>query len=178
MSRVGKKPIDIPVGVEVQITGQEVSVKGPKGVLSSEFTSDMQIEKAENQIVVKRPSDEPMHRSLHGLTRTMINNMVLGVSEGFTRTLEIVGVGYKATKKGEGLEIAVGYSNPITVDPVKGITLEAPIPTRIKISGADKQKVGEVAAQIRSLRPPEPYKGKGIKYENERIRRKVGKTAK
>lgn len=178
MSRIGRKPITIPAGVEVVVDGQKVKAKGPKGELSGVFVDEMKIEHIDNEIQVTRPSDEPVHRSLHGLTRSLINNMVVGVSEGFSKTLDIVGVGYKATKKGEGLEIAAGYSHPVIVDAIKGINFEVPMPTRIVISGADKQMVGEVAANIRSIRKPEPYKGKGIKYQDERIRRKVGKTAK
>lgn len=178
MSRIGKKPIEIPSGVEVEITGHKVITKGPRGELSGVFSPEINIARADNQIVVTRPSDAPTHRSLHGLTRSLINNMVIGVSAGFEKTLEIVGVGYRAAKKGEGLEIAAGYSHPVVVEPVAGINFEVPIPTRIVISGADKQQVGEVAAKIRAVRPPEPYKGKGIKYAGEFIRRKVGKTAK
>ena len=138
----------------------------------------MDIQKVGTQILVERPSDQPNHRSLHGLTRSLIDNMAIGVSKGFSKTLEIVGVGYRATKKGEGMEIAVGYSNAVAFDAVPNITLDVPIPTRIVISGVDKQLVGQVAAQIRAIRPPEPYKGKGIRYADEHVRRKVGKTAK
>ena len=177
MSRIGKKPVDIPAGVDVQIDGDRVTAKGPKGELSATFSRAIAIERVDNQVIVTRPSDEPVHRSLHGLTRSLINNMVVGVSAGFTKTLEIVGVGYRAAKKGEGIEIAAGFSHPVTVSPIKGIDFDVPIPTRIIVSGADKQLVGEIAANIRKIRPPEPYKGKGIKYQDERIRRKVGKTA-
>jgi large subunit ribosomal protein L6 len=178
MSRIGNKPITIPAGVDVEIYGKKVTAKGPKGKLSGKFVDIIGIERADNEIHVTRPTDEPIHRSLHGLTRSLINNMVVGVSTGFSKTLEIVGVGYKAAKKGDGLEIAAGYSHPVIVDPIDGIDFEVPIPTRIIVSGADKQMVGEVAARIRSIRKPEPYKGKGIKYQDEKIRRKVGKTAK
>ena len=178
MSRVGKKPIDIPDGVEIEVNGPKVRVKGPKGELSGDFSPDMDIQKVGTQILVERPSDQPNHRSLHGLTRSLIDNMAMGVSKGFSKTLEIVGVGYRATKKGEGMEIAVGYSNAVAFDAVPNITLDVPIPTRIVISGVDKQLVGQVAAQIRAIRPPEPYKGKGIRYADEHVRRKVGKTAK
>lgn len=178
MSRIGLKPINIPGGVDVRIENNSVTAKGPNGELSQNFSADMIIEMAENQIMVKRPTDQPIHRSLHGLTRSLIDNMVVGVSRGFQKTLEIVGVGYRAQKKGNGLEIALGFSHPVIIDEIKGIEFDVPIPTKIIIKGADKQQVGEVAAKIRSLRKPEPYKGKGIKYENEHIRRKVGKTAK
>lgn len=178
MSRIGRKPIDIPAGVDVVIEGKKVTAKGPNGELSSVFSDEMGIERVENEIHVTRPSDEPVHRSLHGLTRSLINNMVVGVNTGFSKTLEIVGVGYRAAPKGEGLEILAGYSHPVAIDPIKGIKFEVPIPTRIIVSGADKQMVGEVAANIRAVRKPEPYKGKGIKYQDEKIRRKVGKTAK
>jgi large subunit ribosomal protein L6 len=178
MSRIGRKPIDIPAGVEVEIDGSRVAAKGPKGELSATFVPEIGITREDNQLVITRPSDQPSHRALHGLTRALINNMVTGVNTGFQKTLEIVGVGYRATQKGEGLEIAAGYSHPVTIDAVKGIQFEVPIPTRIIISGIDKQAVGEVAAKIRAIRPPEPYKGKGIKYAGEHIRRKVGKTAK
>ncbi len=178
MSRIGRMPIEIPAGVEVVIDGHKITAKGPKGELSGDFSKEMRIERVDDTIVVTRPSDEPAHRSLHGLTRSLINNMVVGVSAGFTKTLEIVGVGYRAAMKGASVEIAAGFSHPVVVDPVAGISFEVPIPTRIVISGADKQVVGEVAANIRKIRPPEPYKGKGIKYQGEYIRRKVGKTAK
>lgn len=178
MSRIGKKPIDIPSGVEVKIEGSKVAVKGPKGELNQSMPAAMTIALEDNRIVVTRPTDSPMHRSLHGLTRTLVSNMVAGVSQGYEKTLEIVGVGYKALKKGEGLEIAAGYSHPVIVDPISGIDFDVPIPTRIIIRGIDKQLVGETAARIRGVRLPEPYKGKGIKYEGEQIKRKVGKTAK
>ncbi len=178
MSRIGKKPIDIPSGVDVKIDGSLVAVKGPKGELSQSLPAEMTITKDENKVLVSRPSDSPKHRSLHGLTRSLVNNMVAGVSQGYEKTLEIVGVGYRATKKGQGLEVAAGYSHLIIVDAIPGIEFDVPIPTKILIKGIDKQLVGETAARIRGIRPPEPYKGKGIKYEGEHIRRKVGKTAK
>jgi large subunit ribosomal protein L6 len=178
MSRIGKQPIDIPSGVEIKLTGNELTVKGPKGELVQSLPAEMTLTHEENQILVARPSDSPQHRSLHGLTRTLANNMVIGVSQGYQKTLEIVGVGYRATAKGQGLDIAAGFSHPVVIDPIPGIEFEVPIPTRIVIRGIDKQLVGETAARIRRLRPPEPYKGKGIKYEGEHIRRKVGKTAK
>ncbi len=178
MSRVGLKPVDIPSGVEVKIEKNSVITKGPKGELSQEFQEEMMIERVEDQILVKRPSDEPFYRALHGLTRSLINNMVVGVHQGFEKTLEIVGVGYRAQMKGKNLEVQAGYSHPVVVEAITGIEFEVPIPTKIVIRGADKQQVGEVAANIRSIRRPEPYKGKGIKYEGEHVRRKVGKTAK
>lgn len=178
MSRIGKKPIEIPSGVEVKIEGSEVFVKGPKGELTQMLPVAMKIAQEDGTVIVTRPTDSPMHRSLHGLTRTLVSNMVTGVNQGYAKTLEIVGVGYKAIPKGEGLEIAAGFSHPVIIDPIPGIAFQVPIPTRVIISGIDKQLVGETAARIRRLRPPEPYKGKGIKYEGEKIRRKVGKTAK
>ena len=178
MSRIGKKPIDIPSGVDVKINGSEVAVKGPKGALIQTLPVEMSITREDNKVLVSRPSDSPTHRSLHGLTRSLINNMVAGVSQGYEKTLEIVGVGYRATKKGQGLEVAAGFSHPVVVDAIPGIEFDVPIPTKIVIKGIDKQLVGETAARVRGIRPPEPYKGKGIKYEGEYIRRKVGKTAK
>jgi large subunit ribosomal protein L6 len=178
MSRIGKKPIDIPTGVDVSINGSDVAVKGPKGELKQSLSPEMKITQEASQVLVARPSDSPIHRSLHGLTRSLINNMVAGVSQGYEKTLEIVGVGYKATKKGQGLEVAAGYSHLVTVEAISGIEFDVPIPTKIVIKGIDKQLVGETAARIRGIRPPEPYKGKGIKYQGEHIRRKVGKTAK
>lgn len=178
MSRIGLKPVDIPAGVEVKIEKNSVTAKGPKGELSALFQEKLIIERVEDQVLVKRVSDEPFYRALHGLTRSLINNMVIGVSQGFEKTLEIVGVGYKAQLKGKNLEVLAGYSHPVIVKAVEGIEFEVPIPTKIIVKGADKQQVGEVAANIRSIRKPEPYKGKGIKYEGEHIRRKVGKTAK
>lgn len=178
MSRIGRKPIDIPAGVEVTISENTVTAKGPKGQLERTLPAAMIIERSGDQITVQRPNDEPFHRSLHGLTRTLIDNMLIGVNLGFEKTLEIVGVGYRASIKGEGLEILAGYSHPVLVDKIDGIQFEVPIPTRIVVRGANKEKVGEVAANIRAIRKPEPYKGKGIKYQGEHIRRKVGKTAK
>ncbi|MCE5203530.1 MAG: 50S ribosomal protein L6 [Coriobacteriales bacterium] len=178
MSRIGKQPIPVPAGVEVTIDGTAVTVKGPKGELSSAFDKDMIIEMSDGAITVSRPSDERRHRSLHGLTRTLIANMVKGVSEGFQKDLEIVGVGYRATLKGQDLDLALGFSHPVLVKPEPGITFEVPSPTKISVKGIDKQRVGEVAAQIRKLRPPEPYKGKGVRYAGEHVRRKLGKAAK
>lgn len=178
MSRIGRKPIEIPAGVTVDIEGNEIKVKGPKGELRYNFSPELTVEKEDNYITVSRPSDEARFRSLHGLTRTLIANMITGVSAGYEKTLEIVGVGYRAALKGSNLEVAVGYSNPVVVSPVNGISFEVPAPNRIIVKGIDKQLVGQVAANIRRIRPPEPYKGKGIKYSGEYIRRKAGKAAK
>ncbi len=178
MSRIGKQPIPVPSGVEVRIEGSSVSVKGPKGELSASFNEDMKIELEDGVITVSRPSDERTHRSLHGLTRSLIANMVTGVSEGFSKNLEIVGVGYRAQLKGSDLELALGFSHPVVVKAEPGITFEVPAPTKITVSGIDKQRVGQVASEIRDFRPPEPYKGKGVRYEGEYVRRKLGKTAK
>ena len=178
MSRIGKLPIPVPAGVEVTIDGSDVTVKGPKGELSRSFDSNMQISRNDaGEIVVTRPNDERRNRSLHGLTRTLINNMVVGVTEGYSKTLELVGVGYRASLKGSNLEMTLGFSHPVTVEAVEGITFECPDQTHIKVSGIDKQLVGQIAAEIRSLRAPEPYKGKGIRYQDEHIRRKEGKAA-
>ncbi len=178
MSRIGKQPIPVPSGVEVQIDGSTVRVKGPKGELSSTFNEDMRIELEDGLVTVTRPSDNRTHRSLHGLTRTLIANMVTGVSEGFSKNLEIIGVGYRAQLKGSDLELALGFSHPVIVKGEPGITFEVPAPTKITVSGIDKQRVGQVASEIRDFRPPEPYKGKGVRYEGEYVRRKLGKTAK
>jgi len=178
VSRIGKQPIPVPSGVEVKIEGSSVHVKGPKGELSSTFNEDMAIELEDGQIVVRRPSDARNHRSLHGLTRTLIANMVTGVSEGFSKNLEIVGVGYRAALKGSDLEMQLGFSHPVLVIAEPGITFEVPAPTRVTVKGIDKQRVGQVAAEIRGWRPPEPYKGKGVRYEGEYVRRKLGKAAK
>lgn len=177
MSRIGKAPIAVPAGVEVGIDGSRVSVKGPKGSLQGSYSPEMQISREDDSIVVKRPSDRGQHRALHGLTRTLIANMVEGVTNGFTRELEINGVGYRAQLKGKDLELALGFSHPVTVSPKTDTEFEVPKPTRIIIKGIDKQAVGQLAAEIRALRPPEPYKGKGVKYVEEHIRRKVGKRA-
>lgn len=177
MSRIGKSPIEIPEGVEVKIDGNKVSVKGPKGSLTSAFSSEMDIQQEDGKIVVKRPSDRIEHRSLHGLTRSLIANMIEGVTKGFSRELEINGVGYRANLKGKSLDIAVGLSHPVTIDPEPDTEFEVPSQTQIIVRGIDKQVVGQLTARIRSIRPPEPYKGKGIKYVDEHIRRKVGKRA-
>ena len=178
MSRIGKQPIPVPSGVEVKIEGSSVSVKGPKGELSATFSDAMSIEMEDGQVVVRRPNDERQHRSLHGLTRSLIANMVTGVSEGFSKNLEIIGVGYRAALKGNDLEMQLGFSHSVLVVAEPGITFEVPAPTRITVRGIDKQRVGQVAAEIRGWRPPEPYKGKGVRYEGEYVRRKLGKAAK
>jgi large subunit ribosomal protein L6 len=178
MSRIGKQPIPVPSGVEVTIDGQTVTVKGPKGTLTQTFTPDMIIKLEDSVLTVARPSDERTHRALHGLTRSLIANMVTGVSEGFFKNLEIVGVGYRATMKGSDIEMALGFSHSVLVKAEPGIEFEVPAPTRITVRGIDKQRVGQIASEIRGWRPPEPYKGKGVRYEGERVRRKVGKTAK
>jgi large subunit ribosomal protein L6 len=177
MSRIGRRPIEIPSTVAVAITAGRVQVNGPLGELSQQVPARMQIEQRDGEIVVTRPTDRGEDRALHGLTRTLIANMVEGVTKGFEKRLEIQGVGYRATLKGANVELAVGYSHPVTIEPPAGITFEVPQPTQVIVKGSDKQAVGEIAAKIRKVRPPEPYKGKGIRYEGERIRRKVGKRA-
>jgi len=177
MSRIGRAPIDIPAGVTVTLgDGNKVTVKGPKGELFRICHPDMIIKIEDNVITVARPSEDKLHKSLHGLTRTLIHNMVLGVTEGFTKSLEINGVGYRAVKQGNNLNLSLGFSHPVIVEPPTGITLDAPAANKIVISGIDKEAVGAMAATIRDYREPEPYKGKGIKYEGEHIRRKVGKA--
>ena len=177
-SRVGKVPVPVPAGVEVTIDGTTVTAKGPRGELSSTFSPLAVITMAEGAVVVT-PADESRDaRAIHGLTRTLIANMLTGVSEGYTRTLEIVGVGYRATLKDNDLELALGFSHPVVIKPEPGISFEVPAPTKIIVSGIDKQRVGQVAADIRKWRKPEPYKGKGIRYEGEYVRRKLGKAAK
>ena len=178
MSRIGKKPIAIPAGVDVKINGSEVTVKGPKGELKNTFNADIGIAVENNEIIVTRPSDDKEHRALHGLTRTLIANMVEGVSNGYKKELEVNGVGYRAQKQGKNLVMNLGYSHQVIMPEVDGITVEVPNNNSIIISGADKQKVGQFAAEVREKRPPEPYKGKGIKYVDEHIRRKEGKAAK
>lgn len=176
MSRVGKKPIAIPSGVEVQIDGNTVTVKGPKGTLKREFRPEINIALKDQQLVVTRPTDEPLHRSLHGLTRTLLANMVEGVTKGFSKSLELVGVGYRAALQGKKLVLTVGKSHPVEIEPWEGIEIEVPAPNKIVVKGIDKETVGIFAANIRKQREPEPYKGKGIKYEDEVIRRKEGKA--
>lgn len=179
MSRIGKQPITVPSGVDVQIDGQKVTVKGPKGTLEHTVASPITIERAEDgALEVKRPNDERESRALHGLTRTLVNNLVIGVTEGYEKKMEIHGVGYRVQAKGSDLEFALGYSHPVKIPAPEGITFKVDTPTRFSVSGIDKQKVGQIAAVIRRLRRPDPYKGKGVRYEGERIRRKVGKTGK
>jgi large subunit ribosomal protein L6 len=176
MSRIGKQPIPVPAGVEVQIDGSNVRVKGPKGQLEKNLHRDMIIKYEEGRLLVERPSENKLHRSLHGLTRTLLNNMVVGVTSGFQKNLELVGVGYRASKQGKKLVLAVGYSHPVEIEPEEGLEIEVPAPTKINVKGVDKEKVGALAAAIRAVREPEPYKGKGIRYEGEYIRRKAGKA--
>ena len=176
MSRIGKKPIPVPKNVTATIDGQTVKVKGPKGELERRLHPSMAITMEDGNITVARPSDEPGHRALHGLTRTLVANMVDGVTKGYSKQLEIIGVGYKAEARPYGLQLALGFSHPVEYRAPKGIKLTAPQPTQVIIEGADKELVGQVAAELRSLRPPEPYKGKGIKYQGEQVRRKAGKA--
>ena len=178
MSRIGRKPIDIPAGVEVKIDGCTVTVKGPKGTLSETFSPSMKLEMEEGKLTVSRPSDDKEYRSLHGLTRTLIRNMVQGVTEGFTKQLQIEGVGYRAAKEGKDLVLNLGYSHQIRIPDTDDVKTEVPQPTQIIVSGMDKQKVGQFAADVRAKRPPEPYKGKGIRYKDEVVRRKEGKAGK
>jgi large subunit ribosomal protein L6 len=177
MSRIGRAPIPVPDGVSIQLSGQHVTVKGPKGELEHTVVQPISIEQADGELRVTRPTDRGPHRALHGLTRTLVANMVEGVTDGFSKELELVGVGYRAALKGKSLELAVGYSHPVSMEPPAGITFEVPAPTQVVVRGIDKQAVGQIAAQIREVRPPEPYKGKGIRYAGEEIRRKVGKRA-
>ena len=175
MSRIGKKPIDLPDGVEIDIKPGLITVKGPKGELSQEVSTDMAVKTEDGTITVERPTNRPNHRALHGLTRSLIANMIVGVTDGYQKVLEIQGVGYRAAAKGKGLELALGYSHPVNIEAPEGIEFELPQPTEIIVKGIDKQKVGQVAANIRESRPPEPYKGKGIRYRDEHVLRKVGK---
>jgi len=178
MSRIGRKPIQVPGGVNINLDNSVITIKGPKGTLSRELHKDMKIVIEENQLTVERPSDNKLHRSLHGTTRSVIANMVNGVTEGFSKSLELVGVGYRANKTGEKVVLNVGYSHPVEIQPEAGIEFEVPANTKIIVKGIDKELVGATAAKIRSVREPEPYKGKGIKYEGERIIRKEGKAGK
>jgi large subunit ribosomal protein L6 len=177
MSRIGRQPITVPAGVTISIEPDRVTVNGPRGELSEHIHRDMQIEHTDDQLLVKRPTDRGEHRALHGLTRSLIANMVQGVTDGFEKRLEIQGVGYRAQLRGRDLELALGYSHPVSIKAPDGIEFEVPQPTRIIVKGASKQQVGEVAAIIRKQRKPEPYKGKGIRYEGEYVARKVGKRA-
>ena len=178
MSRIGRMPISIPSGVEVTQEGTRLTVKGPLGTLERSLHPEMRVEREDSTLRIVRPSDEPRHRALHGLTRTLVNNMVTGVTTGFTKNLEISGVGYRAQLQGEKLVLALGYSHPVEVVPPAGIKFIVETPTRLSVSGADKELVGQVAADIRQRRKPEPYKGKGIRYQGEQILRKAGKTGK
>jgi large subunit ribosomal protein L6 len=179
MSRIGKKPLEIPAGVTITIADDNtVTVKGPKGELTRTFNSDIKITIEENVLTVSRPSDVKEHRALHGTTRSLLGNMVEGVSKGFERGLELIGVGYRASKSGNKLVLNVGYSHPVEITPETGIEIEVPTQTKVLVKGTDKERVGAIAANIRDVRPPEPYKGKGIRYEGEHVRRKEGKTAK
>jgi large subunit ribosomal protein L6 len=177
MSRIGKLPIEVPSAVDVEVESGLVRVKGPKGELEQVVSRDLSVEREDSRLIVKRPTDRKEHRALHGLTRTLVHNMVIGVTEGFEKRLEIQGVGYRAQLKGSTLELALGYSHPVRVEAPAGIEFEVPLPTQIVVRGIDKQAVGEIAAQIRKFRPPEPYKGKGIRYAGEQVTRKVGKRA-
>ncbi|MEZ0349591.1 50S ribosomal protein L6 [Mycobacterium sp. pR1184] len=179
MSRIGKKPIPVPAGVDVTIDGQKVSVKGPKGTLDLTVSEPITVVRSEDgAIVVNRPDDERENRSLHGLSRTLVSNLVTGVTEGYTTKMEIFGVGYRVQLKGRNLEFALGYSHPVLIEAPEGITFAVETPTKFSVTGIDKQKVGQISANIRRLRRPDPYKGKGVRYEGEQVRRKVGKTGK
>jgi large subunit ribosomal protein L6 len=179
MSRIGKQPIPVPSGVDVSIDGQTVSVKGPKGTLELAVAEPIIVSRNDDgEIVVSRPDDERHNRSLHGLSRTLVSNLVTGVTQGYTTRMEIHGVGYRVALRGQNLEFALGYSHPVVIEPPEGISFAVETPTRFSVSGIDKQKVGQISANIRRLRRPDPYKGKGVRYEGEQIRRKVGKTGK
>ena len=178
MSRIGRLPIPVPAGVDVSIDGSLVTVKGPKGSLTHTVVEPIAISREDGELLVTRPDDERDSRARHGLTRTLVNNMVVGVTQGYTKTMEIVGVGYRVTAKGSNLEFALGYSHPVPVEAPKGITFVVESPIKFRVEGIDKQQVGEVAANIRKLRKPDPYKGKGVRYAGEVVRRKVGKTGK
>lgn len=179
MSRIGRLPITVPAGVQVDISGNVVTVKGPKGQLTHTVAEPIQVSKAEDgTLAVTRPNDERLSKQLHGLTRTLVANMVKGVTDGYTKTLEITGTGYRVQAKGQGLEFALGYSHPIVIDAIEGISFQVETPTKLHVSGIDKQKVGEVSAKLRKLRKPDPYKGKGVRYSDEVIRRKAGKAGK
>ncbi len=178
MSRVGKSPIPVPSGVDVTVNGADVTVKGPKGTLSRTVPGAIAIRQEGDTLLVERPDDERQTRALHGLVRSLVNNMVVGVSQEFSKELEIIGTGYRAALQGSTLDLSLGFSHPVKVDAPEGITFEVPVPTRIVIRGVDKEQVGQVAADIRALRKPEPYKGKGVRYLGEHVARKAGKTAK
>ena len=178
MSRIGRKPIEVPAGVEVKVDNNLVTVKGPKGTLTQQIHPNMEVVIEGNVVRVNRPNDDKLNRSLHGLSRTLVANMVEGVSKGFTKELEVLGVGYKVQKEGKNLVMNLGYSHPVIMPEIDGISIECPSPNKIIISGPDKQKVGQFAAEVRGKRPPEPYKGKGVRYAGEVVRKKVGKTGK
>ncbi len=178
MSRIGRLPIAVPSGVDVTIDGRQLTVKGPKGTLSRQLHPDMTVAKEDANIVVSRPTEQKTHKQLHGLTRTLVNNMVIGVTDGYRKGLEINGVGYRAALNGKKLTLNLGYSHPVEIDPPEGITFELDTPTRLAVIGIDKELVGQVAAQVRSTRKPEPYKGKGVRYAGEQVRRKAGKAGK
>jgi large subunit ribosomal protein L6 len=178
MSRIGRLPVPVPSGVDVTIEGRELTVKGPKGTLSRTLHPDMSVAKEDGTIVVTRPTEQKTHRQLHGLTRTLVNNMVIGVTDGYRKGLEITGVGYRAALNGKKLTLNLGYSHPIEIDPPEGITFELENPTHLAVVGIDKELVGQIAAQVRSTRKPEPYKGKGVRYAGEYVRRKAGKAGK
>ena len=178
MSRIGRLPIPVPSTVEVSIDGREITVKGPKGTLTRQLHPDMQVSRVDGTIVVERPSEAKLHKQLHGLTRTLVANMVTGVTEGYRKQLEITGVGYRAAKVGNKLQLNLGYSHPIEIEPPAGIVFEVENPTRLTVVGIDKELVGQIAAQVRATRKPEPYKGKGVHYLGEQIRRKAGKAGK
>jgi len=178
MSRIGRLPIAVPSGVDVTIEGRTLTVKGPKGTLTRELHPDMAVAREDDRLVVTRPTEQKTHKQLHGLTRTLVNNMVVGVTDGYRKSLEITGVGYRAAKVGEKLQLNLGYSHPIEIAPPQGISFEVENPTRLAVVGIDKELVGQVAAQVRSTRKPEPYKGKGVRYAGEYIRRKAGKAGK
>lgn len=177
MSRIGVQPIPIPEGVAIELERGCVTVKGPKGELSQSFDPDILVEQNQDTLVVTRPSDSKQHKAHHGLVRALVANMVNNCANGYSKELEIQGVGYRAAMKGKNIELSVGYSHPVTIEPPEGVTIETPQPTQVIVSGVDKQAVGEIAAQIRKVRPPEPYKGKGIRYKDEYVQRKVGKRA-
>jgi large subunit ribosomal protein L6 len=178
MSRIGRLPIPVPAGVNVELDGRQVTVTGPKGSLSRALHPDMVVAREDGQVVVTRPTEQKTHKQLHGLTRTLVNNMVVGVTSGYRKGLEITGVGYRAALVGRKLQLNLGYSHPIEIEPPAGITFELESPTRLAVVGIDKELVGQVAAQVRATRKPEPYKGKGVKYAGERVRRKAGKAGK
>ena len=177
MSRIGKLPVPLPSGVDVKVDGSHVTVKGPKGQMEMDAHPSMLMEVKEGELIVTRPSEQKEHRALHGLTRSLINNMVVGVTDGWEKKLEIVGIGYRAEEQGKGIKLTLGFSHQIDYPAPEGITIACPQPTQVVVTGIDKQKVGQVAAEIRSFRPPEPYKGKGVRYSGEHVRRKAGKTA-